>query len=69
MFISASHCQTDPLEMLRITKKKYCGDNLSKTLSTVCKGNYNTLSKKSDGMYIIHKREFRVCDNSRICDL
>ncbi|CAH1370290.1 hypothetical protein MTP99_011849 [Tenebrio molitor] len=29
-------------------KKIYCGTRLSETLSAVCKGNYNTLNKKSD---------------------
>lgn len=52
MFISASYCQTD---MLKYTKRKYCGDNLSKTLSIVCKGNYNTLTKKSD---VIEKKGY-----------
>jgi hypothetical protein len=32
-------------------KKIYCGTRLSETLSAVCKGNYNTLNKKSDSEY------------------
>ncbi|KAL3266365.1 hypothetical protein HHI36_010541 [Cryptolaemus montrouzieri] len=48
MFISVCKSQPDPIEISQMTKKKYCGDNLSKTLSTVCRGNYNTLSKKTD---------------------
>jgi hypothetical protein len=33
-------------------KKIYCGTRLSETLSAVCKGNYNTLNKKSDSEYL-----------------
>ncbi|XP_001814181.1 LIRP [Tribolium castaneum] len=43
-------CRTDEMANFRGTKSKavYCGRRLSETLSTVCKGNYNTLNKKSD---------------------
>lgn len=34
-----------------VDKKVYCGQHLSGTLSSVCKGNYNTLNKKSAGKH------------------
>ncbi|KAJ3657700.1 hypothetical protein Zmor_009486 [Zophobas morio] len=42
--------KTDEMSTLNNSdsKKIYCGKNLSQTLSAVCKGNYNTLNKKSD---------------------
>lgn len=35
-----------------VDKKIYCGQHLSATLSSVCKGNYNTLNKKAAGEYL-----------------
>ncbi|KAK9870933.1 hypothetical protein WA026_009895 [Henosepilachna vigintioctopunctata] len=47
MFVSLCKCQMDSSEQ---RKKKYCGPNLSQTLSTVCRGNYNTLTRKTDAI-------------------
>lgn len=38
-----------------VDKKVYCGQHLSGTLSSVCKGNYNTLNKKSAGKHTLNK--------------
>jgi hypothetical protein len=50
-------------------KKIYCGTRLSETLSAVCKGNYNTLNKKSDSEYQhsnIYTSKYRSIDLTTI---
>ncbi|RZC34625.1 Insulin domain containing protein [Asbolus verrucosus] len=41
-------CQMEEAFRGQNSKKIYCGKHLSQTLSAVCKGNYNTLTKKTD---------------------
>ncbi|CAH0560670.1 unnamed protein product [Brassicogethes aeneus] len=40
-----TNCQLDDIEEM-FSRRKYCGENLSRILSTICQGKYNTLIKK-----------------------
>ncbi|XP_019869068.1 bombyxin F-1 isoform X2 [Aethina tumida] len=45
LLFGITRCQLEDLEEM-FSKKQYCGEHLSKVLSAICQGNYNTLHKK-----------------------
>uniref|UniRef100_A0A6P7H066 LIRP n=1 Tax=Diabrotica virgifera virgifera TaxID=50390 RepID=A0A6P7H066_DIAVI len=59
VILSAMHFQIAHLQRDNIQGQKYCGSQIGKALSTICKGNYNTLKRMDrfprpaqwDGMY------------------
>ncbi|KAJ8948917.1 hypothetical protein NQ318_020504 [Aromia moschata] len=46
--IGQIYAQTDELQYDMLRAKRYCGSNLAQALSTICRGNYNTIHKKQE---------------------